>query len=140
MRTESRPDGPERSFTARPNPDIAGAGRGRLSAISAQSWAMSERDLSRCVRELAGLLGYEVVSFEAPLAAVRKRTLLDLYLLRPARGDRPGRAVWVELKSERGRLSPPQQAFIDLLRHAGQEVYVFRPADWFAGRIEEVLR
>lgn len=95
---------------------------------------LAERDLSRCVRELAGLLGYYVVSFEAPFAAIRKRTVLDLYLLRP------GRALWIELKSERGRLSPQQEAFVELLRQAGQEVHVFRPADWFAGRIEEVLR
>jgi hypothetical protein len=38
--------------------------------------------------------------------------------------------VWAELKAERGRVSPEQQAWHDDLKRAGAEVYVWRPADW----------
>ena len=48
------------------------------------------------------------------------------------------RVVWIELKSETGRLSPEQAAWIDALKAAGQEVYVWRPDQW--PEIREVLR
>lgn len=56
----------------------------------------------------------------------------DLTLLRPPR------IVFAELKTERGRLRPAQQTMIDLLRACGQEVYVWRPADW--PQVMETLR
>lgn len=37
--------------------------------------------------------------------------------------------LFVELKSERGRLRPEQEIWIEALRSAGQEVYVWRPSD-----------
>lgn len=102
--------------------------------------AMTERELSRCVRDLARALGWYAVSFEAPFAAVRKVTVLDLYLIRPAVIGRPGRTLWAELKSERGKLSRGQRAFLDLLASAGVDAHVWRPSDWLEGRIEEALR
>ncbi len=44
----------------------------------------------------------------------------------------PGRHLYLlaELKSERGRLSPAQQSWIDALREASIEVHVWRPADF----------
>jgi hypothetical protein len=47
------------------------------------------------------------------------------------------RVIWAELKSDRGKVSAEQQAWIDALVRAGQEVYVWRPEDW--GEIEMVL-
>jgi hypothetical protein len=38
--------------------------------------------------------------------------------------------LFAELKTERGKVSPEQQDWIDRLRHAGVEVYVWRPSDW----------
>jgi hypothetical protein len=58
--------------------------------------------------------------------------LPDLLLVR-----RP-RVVWAELKSERGRLTPDQRAWIEELRACGQEVFLWRPSDW--EKIERVLR
>lgn len=39
------------------------------------------------------------------------------------------RTVYIELKTQTGRVSPDQQRWHDALRRAGNEVYVWRPAD-----------
>jgi hypothetical protein len=38
--------------------------------------------------------------------------------------------VFVELKTERGRVRPEQQAWHDDLKRAGAEVYIWRPSHW----------
>ena len=43
------------------------------------------------------------------------------------RGDR---MIAAELKSDHGRLTPEQTAWLDALRDAGAEVHVWRPADY----------
>ena len=48
------------------------------------------------------------------------------------------RVIFAELKSDRGKLTPAQRAWLDELRACGQEAYVFRPRDWKT--IERVLR
>ena len=48
-----------------------------------------------------------------------------------------GRAIFVELKSETGRVSPEQRRVIDELRAAGLDARVGRPRDWHS--IEETL-
>lgn len=58
--------------------------------------------------------------------------LPDLILVR-----RP-RVVWAELKSERGRLTDEQKAWLADLGASGQECHVWRPSDW--PTIERVLR
>lgn len=58
--------------------------------------------------------------------------LPDLILVR-----RP-RVVWAELKSERGRLTDDQRAWIEELRACGQETYIWRPSDF--REVERVLR
>ena len=40
------------------------------------------------------------------------------------------RVVYAELKKQSGKVSPEQQVWIDALRAAGEEVYVWRPSDW----------
>jgi hypothetical protein len=40
------------------------------------------------------------------------------------------RVLFVELKSDRGRLSADQQVWLDDLRACGQEAFVWKPADW----------
>ena len=51
---------------------------------------------------------------------------------------RPGRFLLVELKAEKGKLSPSQETIIADLRAARVEVHVFRPSDFDAA--VEVLR
>ena len=58
----------------------------------------------------------------------------DLVLVR--RADR--RLLFAELKTDRGRVSARQSAVIELLRHVGAEVYLWRPAD--LPEIGEILR
>ena len=47
------------------------------------------------------------------------------------------RVLWAELKRDGGRLSVAQSAWINALRDAGQEAYIWRPSDWL--EIERVL-
>lgn len=52
---------------------------------------------------------------------------------------RPPRIVMIELKSERGRISRPQQEWLTALeRCPGVEAYVWRPRDWEA--VVEILQ
>lgn len=39
-------------------------------------------------------------------------------------------ALWIETKTNRGKLSMAQQRWLSRLRHAGHEAYCWRPADW----------
>jgi hypothetical protein len=39
------------------------------------------------------------------------------------------RVVYAELKTEKGKTSPHQKAWVQALTEAGQEVYLWRPAD-----------
>lgn len=54
--------------------------------------------------------------------ARNRKGLPDLVLIRE-------RVVWCELKSGRGAVSADQRAFLDALRAAGCEAYVWRPSD-----------
>lgn len=50
------------------------------------------------------------------------------------------RTFFCEFKSARGKTSPEQEAWSQTLSTAGAEVYLWRPADWLDGTVEEVLR
>ena len=39
------------------------------------------------------------------------------------------RVIFAELKTEKGKLSDAQQAWLDALRAAGAEAYIWRPSD-----------
>lgn len=53
---------------------------------------------------------------------------------------RGAKLIFVELKRELGKLSDEQSAWIDDLRAAGQEVYVWRPSNLRLKEIDDVLR
>jgi hypothetical protein len=76
---------------------------------------------SRVIR-LARLLGWKVFHLLDPIGS--PAGFPDLLLRRPPR------LVWAELKSEHGRVRPPQRAFLDELRACGQEAYTWRPSNW----------
>ena len=99
---------------------------------------MTEADFQRNVIQLAALLGWRVALFRPARTTKGWRTpmqgdpgYLDLTLARR------GRVVIAELKSETGRLTADQKAWIDALTGspahtrdgAGVEVYVWRPSD-----------
>ena len=79
-------------------------------------------------------MGWEIISFEAPLAAIRKRTLLDLYMTHPIQK----RAVWAELKREGGKPTAKQREFMEQLTRAGVEVCCWQPSNWL--EVEAALR
>jgi hypothetical protein len=52
----------------------------------------------------------------------------------------PRGVIFRELKTATGKVTPEQQAWIDLLARAGMDVAVWRPADLLSGRIITELR
>lgn len=59
----------------------------------------------------------------------------DLVLVHPAQR----RILYAELKRQRGRQTPEQREWADLLSAAGAEVYLWRPADLLDGTIDRIL-
>lgn len=102
---------------------------------------MSEQELLDNVIQLAHLFGWTIAHFRPAMTAKGWRTPVaadgkgfpDLVLVRD-------RVVYVELKSTRGVLSNQQVVWSGALAGAGAEYYVWRPADWSSGWIEDVLR
>ena len=99
----------------------------RLSAAE----PLTEAQWSDQVHDYLDLCGWQYVSFEAPFAAIRKLTVLDIYAWR----ERDCGAVWIELKRDGKTATDAQQAFIDSHLRAGKEAYCWAPAD-----AEEMLR
>lgn len=110
---------------------------------------MTESEFQANVIDLAHMLGWRVTHFRPAKTKHGWRTPLagdpgfpDLVL---ARG---GRVIFAELKSERGRLTADQEAWLDQLaqpvgpqvveRIASHEVYVWRPSH--VDHVARVLR
>lgn len=97
-----------------------------------------ERGFQQAIIELAQLVGYRVAHFRPARTAQGWRTPVaadgagfpDLVLVRE-------RVLFVECKSERGRLTKDQEAWRDALLAAGAEWYEWRPNSW--REIEETL-
>ena len=94
-----------------------------------------EKAEERLTDKAAEILGYSVVRFSQPRNTMQTHGIPDRLYCHPGRGI----AVWAELKSERGRVSPHQQAFHAMLRACGHEVLV-GTADAIAPRLAELLR
>ena len=91
---------------------------------------MTEKEWQGQFVDLAHTLGYRVYH---PWTSIHSGSgWPDLALFRP------GRFLLVELKAEKGKLSPSQETMIADLRAAGVEVHVWRPSDFDAA--VEVLR
>lgn len=87
-----------------------------LNAVTETQWqAQVEAWAKR-----AGWLGYHVRDSRGSA-----RGFPDCVFVRPQTGE----IVFAELKTERGRVSPSQQVWIEALRACNQRVFVFRPAD-----------
>lgn len=101
--------------------------------------AISEKELQAHVRSFAEMCGYCVYhTFDSRHSPAG---FPDLTLWRET-ADGKGELVFVELKSEKGRVTLAQQIWLVRLgtvpgvRWAG----VIRPSDWFAGKLDSVLR
>ncbi|MFI6228575.1 hypothetical protein ACIBCR_14840 [Micromonospora echinospora] len=51
----------------------------------------------------------------------------------------PAGVLFRELKSETGSLRPEQKQWVGWLTEAGQDVAVWKPRDWYSGRIQREL-
>lgn len=109
---------------------------------------MTERELQTSVIQCARLFGWRVAHFRPAQTKRGWRTPVeadgagfpDLVLIRD------GRLLFVELKSDTGKISGDQQAWLDALERVAAadlfdhvEVHVWRPADWMTGRVERTL-
>jgi hypothetical protein len=106
---------------------------------------MSEADLQSAVIDLAHILGWRIAHFRSVPVRHGDRTVYET----PVQADGGGfpdlvlcrdRVLFVELKSDTGRLSVAQQDWLFALGAAGAERYVWFPYHWRDGEIEAVLR
>ena len=91
---------------------------------------MSEAEFMRQVVQLARLLGWWV--HHAHISRGGEAGLPDLVMVKAGRP-----VVYAELKTERGKVTPEQQAVLDLLRTTPSQVFLWRPTDW--DEIQRVL-
>lgn len=98
-------------------------------------------DLQDAIVDLARTLGWRAAHFAAARTKDGWRT--------PARYDAAGwpdltlvreRVVFIEVKGDGDSLRPEQQAWIDQLEAAGQEVYVATSRMWRDGVVDDVLK
>jgi VRR-NUC domain len=106
----------------------------------------SEKLFQRQVIDLLHTFGYRVAHFmpamnhkgqwRTPVAADGKG-FPDLVAIRP-KGRHSERVIFAELKTDKGRLSADQSAWLVDLERSGAECYLWRPRDWQS--IVEILR
>lgn len=121
-----------------------------VSASEARSLltaAMSEDDLLNATIELATTLDWLCDHSRPARSQQGWRTALQGHAGRPdlLLAHRRWGVVFAELKGAKGKLTPAQQLWQEVLRHdeamPGEvRCYVWRPVDWASGHIENVLR
>lgn len=103
---------------------------------------MTERELQDMIVTVARLLGWR--AYHARAARLKdgswrtagsydSKGFPDLLLVRD-------RVFFAEVKVGRNKPTPEQLAWLDGLREAGAEVYVWTEADWRSGAVEAALR
>ena len=96
---------------------------------------MSEKQLLGCVRKLAQGLGY--LTYHTHNSQRSEPGFPDL-VITPLKGKKP--TIFAELKDQKGVVSDDQLKWMQALKNSGEEVYLWRPAQWLDGTIEEILR
>jgi hypothetical protein len=91
---------------------------------------VTEKAFLRQVTDLAHILGWS--PYHTTFSKWSEAGWPDLALVRS------GRLILAELKSEKGRLTPAQQVWLDRLRECPVEVYLWRPSD--LEQIAQILR
>lgn len=92
--------------------------------------AMSERAFQQGVLKLARFHGF-ALAYHTHDSRRSAPGFPDLVLVNP----RTGRVLWRELKTNKGRVSPEQRAWLDGLAAAGMDAGVWRPNDLEAGLV-----
>ena len=110
--------------------------------MSGDKVKISEEQFLKQVIMLANAFHWKVAHFRTSLSQSGKwitavqgdgKGFPDLVLVRLD----PPEVIFAELKSQKGRLSPEQKEWLDLLKGSGQQVYVWRPDDY--GDIKLIL-
>lgn len=94
---------------------------------------MTEKDLLEAVRQIARLRGFLV--YHTHRSDRSEPGFPDVICVHP----RTGQLLAVELKSETGRITREQRAWLDALQHAGVDARVWYPADLRSGAIARAL-
>lgn len=82
---------------------------------------MREREFQSQVLEAAGLMGW--LAYHTHDSRRSQPGFPDLVLVRE-------RVVFAELKTDKGTLRPEQATWLERLRDAGAEAYLWRPRNW----------
>jgi hypothetical protein len=93
---------------------------------------VTEAELQRCVIDLARWAGW--LPFHDNDSRRNTAGWPDLVLVH----TRTGRLLFVELKSQVGKIRPEQHVWLRLLGMQ-HETLVWRPSDWYSGSIRAVL-
>ena len=101
---------------------------------------ITEREFQATVVALARAYGWMVngVLEQREYSKRLSKGFPDLVLARYKPGSIVGWLIFAELKSQKGRVSPEQRAWLTLLSVCGQDTFVWRPGD--LDEIERVLR
>lgn len=89
---------------------------------------VTEAQFQHQVTQLAKMLGYRV--YHTHDSRRSAAGFPDLVIAKPGR-----RAIFAELKSATGKTSPEQDEWLEVLRQAGERVYLWRPGD-----LQEIAR
>lgn len=117
---------------------------GRLTPAQVADRALTGAELQRQITDLAEIYGWTWVHFRAaktnrgwrvPVEGPLGEGWPDLFLAKAGRG-----ILGIEIKRELGDAPTFAQEWVhDQLRAAGLEVFVFRPSDMTAGRVQAAL-
>jgi hypothetical protein len=83
---------------------------------------VTEKEFERQVKQLAATFGF---SYYHTWRSIHSAAGFPDCCL-----AKPGRLIFIELKSEKGKLSDKQREWLDVLEAAGAETYVFRPSQF----------
>lgn len=96
---------------------------------------MLERDLQEAVRQLCQYLHLRY--YHTHTSRFSPKGWPDCVIAHPSK---PGALIFRELKREKQRPTPDQQAWLDILTAAGLDAGVWRPVDLLNGTILRELR
>ena len=98
---------------------------------------MSEEELQRIVIKFASICGWlhfhDYRWSPKHLNTISIPGFPDIVLVRE-------QLIFIELKSEKGRLTTGQKRWKDTLEKAGANYYLWRPKQWQDGTIEKILK
>lgn len=89
---------------------------------------VTEKELLQLVEDTARRFGW--LTYHTHDSRRSEPGFPDLVLCKPETGRYPAQLLYVELKSETGRVSAAQIRWLDALKANRVEVHIWRPSDW----------